>query len=103
MVFKDIYAIANTHPQVVKTSGHFTAVEVSKGLATQGLFLGDRSVRRIMGQLGICRTHQGWYTAADVAVLTGWVLRRSQYRTIRDYKIAEGAGVYARAAALLQN
>jgi hypothetical protein len=56
-----------------------------------------------MGHLGIRRTHQGWYTAADVAVLTGWLLRRSQYRTIRDYKIAEGAGVYARAAALLQN
>lgn len=101
-MFKDIYAIANTHPRITKTEAHFTAVEVSAGLATQGVTLGERSVRRIMGQLGICRTHQGWYTAADVAVLTGWVLRRSQYRTIRDYKKAEGESVYARAMAAMQ-
>lgn len=101
-MFKDIYAIANTHPRPVKTEAHFTAVEVSAGLATQGIALGERSVRRIFASLGVRRTPQGWYTAADVAVLTGWILRRSQYRTIRDYKKAEGEGVYARAMAAMQ-
>jgi hypothetical protein len=81
-----------------KTDGDYSLFDVIESVqSATGLLLSERTIRRMIRGLGIQKNVGGWYSQSDLVVLVGWIKRRDQYFSYREFMDIEGRQLHQKA------
>jgi hypothetical protein len=68
--------------------------QIIQGLQCSGFDIPERTVRRQIKGLKVCKGPGGYYSPADAALLLGWNMRREQYSSYSEFYNLEGVKLY---------
>jgi hypothetical protein len=54
----------------------------------------ERSVRRVIKSLGLCKNERGYYSQAHAVVLFAWITRRERFYSGEDFMERVGRQIY---------
>lgn len=96
----DVNSVLALIGEYEKSPKDLTSEEVQMFLSQSlGIRPCDRSLRRVIRGLGIKKNPGGYYSFADVTLITGWFKRRDRYASYKEYLQCEGDEIYKRASA----
>lgn len=83
-----------------KGPGDYSFSDIHIHVAHSTGAISERSLRRIIRGLRIQKGDRGYYTTPDVAMIVGWIKRRSKYASYEEYRLREGRQIYKKAQQL---
>lgn len=81
-----IISLVDSSPSQVKREGlDYSFEDVLSGLHQAGIPCCQRRLYKILKGLSIRKSDRGWYSAADVAAIVGWLKRGNAFSSYAQY------------------
>jgi hypothetical protein len=81
-----IISLVDSSPSQVKRDGlDYSFWDILHGLRDAGIPCNERRLYKVLKGLSIQKSDRGWYSAADVAAIVGWLKRGNAFSSYREY------------------